>query len=275
MTNISKGGVLALLVGHSHATCMVAAMRRKLFPAVTSDVAFRIVGHGSKAFPGGLVLEDQNRNRIANPVVISAIDRAFAEARGRKVWLVSVIGGNAANRMAIFSSGPAVDFLLPDEAPRSRSPGAQWVPYDAIEASMANQLKSFSEFLELLPRDKLAGVAHLEGPPPCMSNDFVYSHLPVAARQIVNASGTVHLSPESIAAPDLRHRLWLCQVRSTRLIVERRSDLYIPPPQLAMDATGHRLIETCSDACHGTPEYGAMALLQVTQALIGVTRGTV
>jgi hypothetical protein len=273
MTAPSQNGVLALLIGHSHATCMVAAMRRNLYPAVTPEVAYRVIGYGSKSLPGGLVVEAGDRLRLANPVVLAAIDRAFAEARGRQVWLVSVIGGNAANRMAIFGAGPAVDFLLPGETPQPVAEGVQWASYDAIEAAMARQLGSLREFFELLPRDRLAGVAHLEGPPPCMSNEFVYSKLPEAARRLVVESGEVEMSPTSIAAPALRHRLWQCQANVTRQIVEAHGALYIDPPPQALDERGQRRIESCSDACHGTPEYGAWALSHVTRRLIETTRG--
>ncbi|MFZ5548507.1 MAG: hypothetical protein ACOZJX_07425 [Pseudomonadota bacterium] len=274
MSGPTQSGVLALLIGNSHATCMVAAMRRKLFPAVTPEIAFRVVGYGSKAFPGGLVLEANDGTRVVNPVVTAAVDRAFAEARGRKVWLVSVIGGNAANRMAIFSSGPAADFLLPGEQPAETPAGVQWVPYDAIEATMARQLDSLSEFFARLPREKLAGVAHLEGPPPCMSNDFVYAALPEAARRIAVESGEVELTADSIAAPALRHRLWQCQARVTRQIAEARGVLYVEPPPQAVDVAGHRRLDTCSDACHGTPEYGRWALEHVARRLTDSTPGS-
>lgn len=268
MSTRQQTGILALLIGHSHATCMVAALRRKLFPAVTPDIAFRVVGYGSKAFPGGLVLEASDGARIVNPVVSAAVDRAFAEARGRRVWLVSVIGGNAANRMAIFSSGPPVDFLLPGEAATDVPAGAPWVPYDAVEATMERQLDSLDEFFARLPREKLAGVAHLEGPPPCMSNDFVYAALPEAARRLAIDSGEVELTPDSIAAPALRHRLWQCQATVTRRIAEANGVLYIEPPAQAADEHGHRRLDTCSDACHGTPEYGSWALGHVARRLI-------
>lgn len=273
MTAPRPHGILALLIGHSHATCMVAAMRRKLFPAVTPDIVFRVVGYGSKSFPGGLVVQTSDGERLVNPVVLSAIDRAAAEARGRQVWLVSVIGGNAANRMAIFSAGPAVDFLMPGERNESPQDGLQWVSYDAIEATMARQLSQLSEFFELLPRERLAGVAHLEGPPPCMSNEFVYSKLPEAARRLVAESGELTISPASIAAPSLRHKLWQCQSIVTRRIVEKHGVVYIEPPPEAIDECGHRRIESCSDACHGTPEYGAWALHQVSRRLVEISSG--
>lgn len=267
-------GILALLIGHSHATCMVAALRRKLFPTVTPELAVRVVGYGSKSFPGGLVVETGDGVRLVNPVVLAAIDRACAEARGRAVWLVSVIGGNAANRMAIFGSGPPVDFLLPGESAPPASDAVQWVSYDAVEATMARQLGSLDEFFALLPRDRLAGVAHLEGPPPCMSNDFVYSSLPESARRLAVESGEVEMSPASIAAPALRHRLWQCQAAVTRRIAESHRVVYIDPPEEAVDAQGHRRIESCSDACHGTPEYGAWALSHVARRLTATAQGT-
>jgi hypothetical protein len=248
-------------------------MRRKLFPAVTPEIGYRVVGYGSKSFPGGLVVENGDGARLVNPVVLAAIDRAYAEARGRQVWLVSVIGGNAANRMAIFSSGPAVDFLVPGEAPRPDEGGVQWVPYDAVDATMSRQLSSLSDFFTLLPRDRLAGVAHLEGPPPCMSNESVFSKLPEAARRLAVESGEVEMTPSSIAAPALRHRLWQCQASVTRRIVESAGAIYIDPPPEAFDANGFRTLDSCSDACHGTPEYGAWALSQLTRRLTAPSRG--
>lgn len=268
--------IIALLFGHSHATCMVAAMRQKLFPAVSDDIAFRVVGYGSKAFPGGLVVGDSNRAPVASPVVLAAIDRAAAEAeaKGRQLWLVSVVGGNAANRLAIFNSGPAVDFILPGDASPPVADAERFIPYDAVERAMERQLAVFDQFLKLLPRQRVAGIAHLEGPSPCMDNEFVVSSLPAAARQLVQASGTCELTAELVAPPAYRRRLWLCQAAVTRRIVESHGALYVTPPPEALDADGHRRLDTCSDACHGTPAYGAMALAHLRRSILAHVQGS-
>lgn len=265
---------LVLVFGHSHTTCMVKAMRQKLYPTVSPDIAFRVVGYGSKAFPGGLVVSDANGEPVSSPVVLAAIDRAVADAKGREVWLLSVIGGNAANRFGIFRSGPGVDFMLPGEpvAPALQDPGGSFIPYDAVESTMQRHLDGFAQFLKLLPRQRVAGIAHLEGPPPCMSNAYVAQSLSASAQQLVRDAGIQDLTEELVADPAYRHRLWRCQAEVTRRIVEAAGGLYIGPPPAALDETGHRRLETCSDACHGTPDYGAMALAHVKDTILARSR---
>lgn len=260
-----SSGALVLLFGNSHANCMANALRRKLIPAVEDGVGIRIVSTGSDAFPGGLTVTDSTGKRIANPVLARSIQQALSEERGRTVWLASVIGGNQANRMGLFNvdDGPVV-FIDPDdslsERPSAYSGSSRFLPYDLIEYQFARSMESMAEMYRLLPLDRVAGLVHLEGPPPAPDPQFITSHLPERTRALFEARGLSRLSPDDVAPIALRHRLWRVQCRVAKRIADVCGAQYLPPPEEAFGPDGFRRPELCADATHATAEYGAMYL---------------
>ncbi|MGM9488989.1 hypothetical protein [Ideonella sp. YS5] len=261
MTRNAESGDLVLLFGNSHANCMANALRSKLAPVMEDEVGIRVVSTGSEAFPGGLTVTDSMGRKMANPVVTRAIQQALAEQRGRRVWLASVVGGNQANRLSLFEGGERVAFLDPDD-PDAQAPHGNciFVPYDLIEYQLARSMESCAEMYRLLPLDKVAGLVHLEGPPPVPDSRFIVEHLPDRTRELFRARGITRIGPEDVAPIEFRHAVWRAQCRISRRVSEACGGRYLPPPDEVFGSDGYRRAELCADATHATAEYGAAYL---------------
>jgi hypothetical protein len=269
LTNDAESGDLVLLFGNSHANCMANALRRKLVPILEDGVGIRLVSTGSDAFPGGLTLIDNAGRKIANPVITRSIQQALAEQRGRRTWIASVIGGNQANRLSLFGGAEKLTFLDPEEpdAPAQQI-GRTFVPYDLIEYQLIRSTESLAEMYRLLPLDKVAGLVHLEGPPPVADPEFIVAHLPERTRELFQARGLVALGTEDVAPIEFRHRVWRAQCRVSKRLSEEIGFLYLPPPEETFGPDGYRRADLCADATHATAEYGAAYLRALRRIVV-------
>ncbi|MCP5156295.1 MAG: hypothetical protein H6983_19130 [Ectothiorhodospiraceae bacterium] len=271
----ADAGTLALLFGNSHANCMVRALRHKLFPTSADGFSVRIVSTGSDAFPGGLVLVDSLGRRVANPVVTRAIDQAIRESEreGRNVWLLSVIGGNFANRLSLFRTDGDIDFLDPDEDSATQPEVAdadRYVPYDLLEAQLQSAMSSLGEFLRLLPMGRVAGLTHVDGPPPVPDANFIVENLPERTKDLARAAGEGEITAATISPARFRYKVWRAQSRVARRMVEAAGGHYMSAPPAALDSEGYRRLELCADAAHGTTEYGALCLEAIRSSVTGL-----
>lgn len=248
-----------LLVGHSHANCIASALRTKAYQPTADHYQARVVANGAAALPGGLVVRDALNRELVNPVVLKSIQDHARLKPTPAIWLVSVLGGNHASRLSLFKQKD--DYWMSRTDRNIDNTGAgTFIPEDLLVRAIARQLSSFASFLDLCSRQNMAGVIHIEAPPPVRSAEHIFRHLPQKTLALAKANHIDDLGVHSISDASFRLRAWQCQALATRQIVESTGGHYLPPPAEAIDADGFLSEPFWADAMHASQEYGALVL---------------
>lgn len=252
-----------LIVGHSHANCIVAALRSPI--DIEGDVVFEVVAAGSKGLVGGLVLTNGAGKRVVNPILLHAADRAGNDPGVDRISMVSLIGGNHALQLGLFT-GSRPWHVAGSNGATSLAQSVP-VPYQALKAAVSRRLASFGEFMRLLPRGVFDRILHVEAPPPVFSARYIFETLPAKARELALQAGLPEVSVSDIAAPEHRKRVWLCQSEVVRDLVEGSGAEYLLPPASAIDAQGYLREEFRKDPSHGNASYGREVIKMVAATL--------
>lgn len=258
-----------LLVGSSHANCIAASIRTKLYEPSSQNYLVRIVAHGAAALPGGLVVSDSQGRELANPIMLKAIQDNVRLRPKPAVWAVSVLGGNHASRLSLFRQ-PARYWMSGGGIAPAATEGT-FVAEDLMVATLARNLGSLRTFLHLLGKQEVAGVIHVEAPPPVRSAEHIVAHLPAKTLALARSSGFDEIGPDEISDAGFRLRAWQCQSKATRQVVEGEGAHYLLPPSEALDPDGYLAEQFRADAMHASPEYGAAVLRMIEQYVSGLS----
>lgn len=172
------------------------------------------------------------------------------EAR-RPSRLFAFIGGGTPAVLGLLRHPEPFDVILPEAPTLPLHPEAAVVPYGALRAAMAAQLRRHFRRLARLAALGVP-VVQAETPPPVPDNAFL-------ARSIARAHPDADAA--SISPPALRYKLWRLHGALFEEFCAARKITYVRNPPEVADADGFLKREYWGDAVHGNASYGA-ALLQ-------------
>lgn len=251
------GKTVALLVGASHANALKRA--NETFETDTSSFVFRVLAHGTDGLPGGATVFRADGQPMLSPI----IHKALATYRRRKptprVWLVSALSGNEANRLSLLRHPEAFDFVDPFHPGEPVDPTARLLPYDLLVDVMQRHLEGLERALGLFVRQSVEGVVQIAPPPPLCGAEQVRGLL---SERTINAAlrrgatkDDIEISPDSS-----RLRMWRLESRVTRAICERLGVHYLAPTNALIDDDGFRGLDSAGDAIHGNAKWGTAIL---------------
>lgn len=243
-----------LVVGQSHLAAIrdAAAIRRARNPAATRA---RILHTLQPQFAPEIIGEDGAEGEGASFAPALAEEIAARIAR-RRPLVVSAIGGNAHNMLALIRHPRPFDFRLDDAIDAAAPPidrDVEPIPLALVTAALARglardrlRLRLLSELLSGLGAGPLV---HLHSPPPVADDRWI-------AARAEDWFATRGLATAGVAPAPLRHRMWRL---ASRLIAETVTALggqVQPTPAAALDAAGYLRANFAGDATHGNAAYG-------------------
>lgn len=190
------------------------------------------------------------------PLARAAIRDQIARHQPR---LVSVLGGNAHNRMALMRPAQPYDFILHgEEAGPPIDPDAELIPEALVRAALEERLQK--DFWRLQMLHDIAGpFIHVGSPPPVIDNAFIRDRAEdyfrdEPGREIVPAS------------PGLRWRIWRLATRIVRERVEALGGTFLPVPHTVLDDQGFLRLDLAADPTHGNEAYGELLIRAIEDA---------
>jgi hypothetical protein len=180
------------------------------------------------------------------PLARAAIEAQIARHQPR---LVSVLGGNAHNMIALMRHPRPYDFLLSGEAEGPpMDADAELVPEALVRAAMEARLET--DFWRLQMLHDIAGpFIHVESPPPIIGDAFIRDRAEVYFRDTQDRE----IVPGS---PGLRWRMWRLTSRILKERVEALGGRFMPVPREVLDADGFLRLDFAADPTHGNEAYG-------------------
>jgi hypothetical protein len=251
--------------GQSHAIALRRAWKRGLYRAERRALHFEFLLCDNKEFP---VSEVVTKSPITGAdVVCPQLELAFQThgvcAGSREVWLLSMSHTNACNVYGLFEPDPVFDFVHPEMKTLPIRPDAPLVPYEAVRRRFVQAATGLNRLFKCLPRQHVAGVIHLEGPPPNPDRHYCLKSLDQA--MLRTALG--HNRSVPISSPQFHMKLWRCQSEVHRQICLSNDVIYVTPPGEALDDEGYLLPMARSGATHASAWYGALALRKIERVI--------
>lgn len=238
------------LFGQSHAWPLSSALARKLYvPGNGLEIECGPIG--SKAWRNGFVPHGDGV-RIVHP----AFDKWLNEHRNgdARLWLLSVMDGQASNRVALLREGAPFDFVHPEG--KDLAENAYFIPYDAVCSVVEKELKWLRAFLNALQQYPNVHIIHLEGPRPSDNTKAIWE----SRELFLRGKSAEHVS---VNDPNLRLKLWFVQSLLTQEICKSTGATYMTPPEEALDERGFLRQDLMVDAIHGNHEFGRMTLNKI------------
>ena len=260
--------VHALIFGHSHANALAQAA--KTYVPAHPGFSVRVAVAGSRAFPGGLVLRTADGLPMINPLIASAVQRSLSRP-GRETWIVSALGVNYHNKIALIASTEPFDFVLPGREDLPVDPAARLLPYDVVADAMRASMNMLPAALPLLTQMGAAGVIQLEGPGPVRDSALVAQYL--SAYRPPRLPGRDHgpdVAPSEmvVSPPALRLKAWLLHQMLVQELCAAHGVGYLGVPAEMMEADGFRRPDTVADAIHANQPYARAVLRLVEDRLM-------
>jgi hypothetical protein len=145
------------------------------------------------------------------------------------------------------------DFVLPERPDLPVTDGTEFVPYDALRASMQAIMHTFFDIMGAI-RDVIRGpVFHMESPPPCeeeiKANDPVWNKF--------------YAEDDVIAPIWFRYKVWRLHSELVKAYCDGAGIVFVPHPRGVTDARGFLDPAFRGRPGHGNPEYGALVLQQM------------
>lgn len=192
------------------------------------------------------------------PRLRAAIEDQIARHAPR---VVSVLGGNVHNMLALMRHPRPFDFLLSGgEAGPPLDPQAELVPESMVRAALEDRLAT--DFARLRALGMAAGgFIHVESPPPVRQEAFIRDRAEAYFR---DTSGR-EIVPGS---PGLRWRTWRLTSRILRERVKALGGCFMPVPRSVLDEEGFLRLDLAADPTHGNEAYGE-ALIRALEDLPG------
>jgi len=253
-----------MIFGHSHTRCLRVANLHESSKELETD--FSVPIYGRRGIHGSVVVTTVLGKKIVNPIITKEIEIHLDRAKDRPLWLASIVEGNLANRMGMIKASDPFDFyhpLLPDKIVKDTT----LLSYDLVKETMYEHLTHLQDFYRLIPKSGIAGVIHIEGPPPVYDNQFIKEQLidrsPQLLRRLQNfgdASKSIDISEKisdiEINPFEFRKKMWLMQCDITREICEDKGIIYLSPPESIFCEHGGLAKRFQQDNAHGNTKYG-------------------
>jgi len=251
--------------GQSNSVCLVQAWFRRLYRPSDDSLRFKFILTNKNRFPGHsmVVTSSVTGADAICDALAGAIDAYDVLSGSTEAWLLAVVRGNAYNAYGLFEPDPQFDFVDPHEPEAPVRPDTRLLPYDAIKAVFREYSEQTRRLYRCLPRTNVAGVIHLEAPPPIPS-----------AQQCGRSIEGVLLKrkfgrPQDvrISSREFRMKLWRCQSEVNRQVCDDTNTIYVGPPEEALDSEGYLRPDAWSGATHASAWYGALALKKVERII--------
>ena len=241
-----------LIVGQSHVAAIRAAgdARRARDPAAPrTRVLHTLQQRFAPEIVGGGEGEGAGFAAPLAPVFAPALADEIAERIvRRRPLVVSAIGGNVHNALALVRHARPFDFHLSGEDGPPLDPAAEPVPEALIVAALEPALARDRLRLELLTA--IAGpLVHLESPPPVADDAWIAAQ----ADAWFVARG---MAVRGVAPAALRYRMWRLTSRLMAATVASLGGRVQPAPAAALDEAGYLRLDFAADTTHGNARYG-------------------
>jgi hypothetical protein len=241
--------------GQSHAACLRYAWEQRRFRPDSGAMDFKFL----LTNPKELVTSPEPGGTDAIPSVLADVFERHAVTSGTtEAWLMSVVRGNMASLIGLFEPDPPFDFVHPDLPDLPLRENVPLMPYDLVMTPFREEAETVRRFFEALPRENVAGIVHLEAPPPIPSQAQVEKSLEQAIlRQSMNRPDA------AISSPEFLMKLYRCQCDANREACSRANVHYVTPPEGAIDEHGYLRKKAWQGATHASAWYGALALKKI------------
>ena len=247
-----------LIVGHSHTASVLGALSVRNKHWAAPDGLHVGVVNLPKLMPSlGLttrdvtVLEPPAPPRL-HAEVIAEIERLVVP--DSRLYLVSMIGGNAHNVLGLIRSDVPFDFILPEAPQLPLDAGAQLVPYTAMRAVLEQRMQNDRNTLEALRRLYPGVLLHMESPPPPRDDEYVAGAL----------EDFRTLFPDGdVVSATLRYKLWRLHSSIVERYCHELGIIFVQAPIEARDAEGYLAPQAYGNATHGNAWYGSRLLGQM------------
>lgn len=228
-----------LVVGQSHVAAFRDAARRRR-EADREAPRTRVIHTGAAEYAPEL--EDDGARFV--PPLAEAIRDQLARHAPR---VVSVVGGNVHNVLALIRHRRPFDFRLSGEPAPPLDAGAELLVEGQVAATLAGHMAR--DLARMRALAALAGPpTQLESPPPVRDDAVIRD----AADAFFRARG---IDGQGVAGPGLRYRMWRLASRLLRAEAEALGGRYLPVPAAARDGEGFLRREFVGDATHGNAAY--------------------
>ncbi len=171
--------------------------------------------------------------------------------------LVSTMGGNFHNSLALIRHERPFDFHLAEGSPLPVDPSAEPIPETLVQAALKQGLARDMARLRLLA--EFGPFIHVESPPPVREGDYLAAQADAYFRNR-------GLDVQGVASAGLRWRIWRLNSRILQSAVEALGGRFLPVPCTLCDAEGFLLQPYAADATHGNEAYGEV-LIQALEVM--------
>jgi hypothetical protein len=263
----ADGATAAVVVfGQSHMKCLTRAWSTGTYRTQGRRLRHSFVLRGRKDFPSDSIVgrSATTGEDCIHPELARTLKEHAELNKGIETWLVSVVRGNDYNMLGLFDPDPPYDFVHPALPSLPVREDAPLVPYDAVKMRMAVYAERTRRFYKCLPREGVAGVLHLEAPPPIPSREQCERAVErVFLQRTIGAQKGARISPR-----EFRLKLWQCQSDLNREICRETGVIYVSPPEEALDEEGYLRPEAWFGATHASKWYGAHALRKIERIIV-------
>lgn len=237
-----------IFVGHSHINALIAA-------AAESEDSERLhfVHLIRDAGNEPLLSKGEDGRNVLNQSIEAKLTGLCR--KNSTAVVVSLIGGNAHNTLALIEHPQPFDFILPGEN-ENTGRDRHYIPYRQMYNLMYGKSQYFFDVFDLIRASCDVPIYHLESPPPIGSDEHIWSHLdPFFEKQ----EGNKTLSPRNV-----RHKLWRLHSKTYIDYCKKNGVNFICSPNNAHDKDGflHELGYP-GNATHGNKWYGEQVIVNL------------
>lgn len=175
--------------------------------------------------------------------------------------LVSMVGGNAHNLLALVQPPRPFDFVLGEKPDLPLDGGSERLAEAEVAAVLSSAVEGeIAPILRAMAHSVGGEIWHLESPPPIRSNDHIARHL--EARFQGQPGGT------RVSSPALRYKLWRLHSAAVRKCCDELGIRFLEHPAEGVDTDGFlREEHVPANATHAAPSYGRLQLDQIERLL--------
>lgn len=171
--------------------------------------------------------------------------------------LVSVMGGNFHNALALVQHQRPFDFHLSGASPLPIDPDAEPVPEALVRATLEQGLAH--DLMKIRRLAEFGQFIHIESPPPVRDSAYIAEQ----ADAYFRGHG---VATRGVAPAGLRWRIWRLNSRIMREAVDALGCRYLPVPAELCDEDGFLQRRYAGDATHGNEDYGE-ALIRALEVM--------
>jgi hypothetical protein len=223
-----------VLIGHSHVTGLakVAAAERR-----DARVFVGAARHGGGAFPVAAGVTPELQAVLTPDVVV-----------------LSCIGGNAHNIMALLAHDPPFDFVCPAEPHLPLDADAEILSQAAVRDTLKRRASKHMDLFHKVAASARGPVFHAESPPPSPPHERFLS-------------GLAQLTDRRPATPRLRYKIWRLHSAIVREACDEAGVTFIPHPSRSTDDVGMLLPRYYLNPTHANAAYARLVWRQLEALL--------